>query len=98
MYRVIWRYRVESERIKDFLKVYDSKGDWVQLFSKSPDYVKTELFCETETNQMFITIDYWTSKEAYQEFYKKHKKEVDLIDALGDNMTSLEERVAELMT
>lgn len=98
MYKVIWRYEVIPERVKEFLKIYDSNGEWVQLFSKSPDFIKTELYYETNAIQFFLTIDYWKSKKAYQAFYKSHKKEVDVIDEMGDELTISEERLGEFIT
>lgn len=98
MYKVIWRYQVKPEGVRDFLKIYDSNGEWVQLFSKSPDFIKTELFYETNAIQFFLTIDYWKSKKAYKDFYKTHKKEVDQIDAMGDKLTIIEERLGEFIT
>lgn len=98
MYKVLWRYEVNPERVREFLKIYDSNGEWAQLFSKSPDYIKTELFYETNAIQFFLTIDYWKSKKAYQDFYRKHKKEVDVIDKMGDELTFSEERLGEFIT
>ncbi|MEO9967922.1 MAG: hypothetical protein ABJF11_19175 [Reichenbachiella sp.] len=98
MYKVIWRYQVKPECVRDFLKIYDSSGEWAQLFSKSTDYIKTELFYETNAIQFFLTIDYWKSKKAFEEFYKTNKKEVALIDAMGDKLTVLEEKLGEFIT
>lgn len=98
MYKVIWRYQVKPEGVKEFLKIYDSSGEWVQLFSRSPDFIKTELFYETNAIQYFLTIDYWKSKKAYKEFYKANKKEVSQIDAMGEGLTIFEERLGEFIT
>ncbi|MEP2023011.1 MAG: antibiotic biosynthesis monooxygenase [Reichenbachiella sp.] len=98
MYKVIWRYKVKAEFIKDFLKIYDANGEWVQLFSKSSDFIKTALFNDVNADQYFLTIDYWKSKEAYQNFYKQHHKEIKQIDVMGDQMTLLEEKLDEFMS
>lgn len=98
MYKVLWRYQVKPEGMRAFLKIYDSSGEWAQLFSKSPDYIKTELFYETNAIQFFMTIDYWKSKKSYQEFYKKYKEEASQIDAMGEKLTLLEERLGEFVT
>ena len=98
MYQVLWRYKVKPEYIAAFLKIYDSSGEWAQLFVKSPNFIKTELFYETNAIQFFITVDHWKSKNAYQEFYKKYKKEIDRLDALGNQMTIREERIGEFIT
>ena len=97
MYKVIWRYEVKVESIKDFLKIYDTNGEWVQLFSKSPDFIKTELFNETSDPSCFVTIDYWKSKESYSSFYTAEKEAVNRIDFQGDELTLNEERIGEFI-
>ena len=80
MYRAIWRYQGKAQCVEQFLKLYDSSGEWVQLF------IKTELFCETNKIEFFMTVDYWNSKKAYQKFYKSNKKEIDRIKHLSSSI------------
>lgn len=97
MYKVIWRYKVKAEFVKDFLKIYDSSGEWVQIFSESSDFIKTELFNDVNAHQYFLTIDYWKSKEAYENFYLSYKNKLDSIDAKGNCLTISEEKIGEFI-
>lgn len=95
MYKVVWRYKVKPELVDQFQEMYDTSGDWVRLFQKSPEFIKTELFQISESNAIFMTVDYWISKDAYETFYAKHKPEIDLIDKRGEGFTIGEEKIAE---
>ena len=77
------------------MKLYDSSGEWVQLFSKSPSFIKTELFCEMNDSHCFVSIDFWKSKEAFQKFHQSNREKYNRIDKKGDKLTILEERIGE---
>lgn len=95
MYQVVWRYEVKEQYLSHFTEMYGSSGNWVELFKKSPHYIKTELFKAAEGQHTYVTIDFWQSKNAYQEFYEDHHSEIDQLDVLGDGFTIEEAKIAE---
>jgi hypothetical protein len=76
----IWKYSIKPELEQEFLSAYASDGEWVNLFSIDPNYIKTELLHDTEHSGVYVTIDHWTSKAARDSFRDKNAdafKELD---------------------
>jgi hypothetical protein len=75
---VIWRYRVAAVKREAFELIYGPNGPWTELFSESPDYADTELL--RGENGVYLTIDRWTSADAYDNFLTLHRAEYARID------------------
>lgn len=91
----IWSYKIVTGREKDFERLYGKDGDWVKLFRKHPDYIKTELEKDLNDELHYITIDYWKSKESYYNFREEVKKEFEIIDKYGEELTLTETHLGE---
>ena len=96
MFIVIWRYKIKSEHIFDFESLYSENGDWVKLFKRYDDYLKTELLKDCSDKESYITIDYWKSKGSYQNFKRIAAKEINEIDKLGEKLTLQETYLGEI--
>jgi heme-degrading monooxygenase HmoA len=72
MIEVFFRYRVHPAQARSFEHAYGREGPWVRLFSKHPGYVRTRLFRHKDDPHIYLTIDVWESKEAYDEFRSEH--------------------------
>lgn len=90
----IWRYKIKPEKRSEFEKLYGQNGEWVKLFKKYPDYIKTELIKNLNNNH-YITLDYWNSKESYYKFKEAAKKEFIEIDSQGEELTIEEKHIGE---
>ena len=66
MFQVKWRYEIRASAKLEFLGVYDRKGKWYDFFSKSRNYVGSNL--TEESDNIFLLVDTWKSREAYYEF------------------------------
>lgn len=64
----LWEYIVKTDYLIQFHQAYGQDGDWVQLFSQSDGYVRTELLHDIDNPNRFLTVDYWVSKEARDQF------------------------------
>jgi heme-degrading monooxygenase HmoA len=64
----IWEYDVSEESVDRFIAAYGPLGDWARLFARGDGFVRTELFRSTQTATRFVTLDVWSSKEAWQVF------------------------------
>ena len=93
MYKIIWQYRVNAEHINKFMELYGPNGEWDKLFGKSRDFQGTELLNQEGSDNIFITIDNWNSKEAYDAFIKDNRTDYNNIDQIGDAYTNSEKLI-----
>ncbi len=93
MYIVIWRYRVDPAQEAKFVKAYGAKGEWAKFFSSSKDHLGTELLSDDERPGEYVTIDRWTSEEAYSAFLGEHEVDYDRLDRRFEALTLSESRL-----
>ncbi len=89
-YLLLWRYRVKPDRLAEFVSIYGSEGDWVALFKQAEGYLSTELLHDTTDPQHYLTIDRWSSAEAYKAFRKQWRTEYELLDKRCNGLTENE--------
>ncbi|MCH7755060.1 antibiotic biosynthesis monooxygenase [candidate division KSB1 bacterium] len=70
--------------------MYRPDGPWVRLFKEGKGYIKTELHQNIENKTRFLTIDFWTSKSAYDSFRKQFSEEFEELDKVGETLTKKE--------
>lgn len=85
---VVWRYRVAAGKAAAFSAAHGPDGPWVQLFSESPDYEGTELL-RGEAG-VWLTVDRWTSADAYNSFITLHRTDYARIDEACAELTEEE--------
>lgn len=93
MFVVIWQFEIAEEKIAAFEAAYGPKGSWAQLFRNSPDYKGTELLRDAYVPCSYLTIDRWTSEEAFRAFRKSHDADYETLDRACDALTSRETRI-----
>ena len=93
MFIVIWQFEIAEEKIAAFEVAYGPQGAWAQLFRKSPDYKGTELLRDAYETGKFLTIDRWSSEEAFRAFRKEHDAEYEALDRSCDALTASETRI-----
>ncbi len=93
----LWTYDVKPGKESQFEELYGNSGEWVKLFRKYPDYLKTELHKDLKIPSRYITIDYWKSKEAYEDFRKSEIKTFNEIDKAGEEFTESEIKIGEFL-
>jgi heme-degrading monooxygenase HmoA len=93
MYQVIWELKVKFKDRDKFEEFYQSKGEWVKFFSKSPDYQGTDILESGEGDNVFLVIDEWSSEEAFSEFVKARKAEYDLLEEKAKSASRTKNRV-----
>ena len=87
-YVTVWEFRVRSERRAEFERHYGPQGCWAGLFRQSMGYLGTELLHDRSDPLRYLTIDRWTSPEAYRAFR----------DEFASPYATLDEACAELTT
>jgi hypothetical protein len=95
MFVTVWKYKIKSGMDSEFETLYGIERDWVRLFKKFSDYVKTTLLKDISDAESYITLDYWKSKEVYYDFKLKAVEEFKRIDELGEELTLSEEHLGE---
>ena len=76
-----------------FEAAYGPGGAWAKLFGLSPDYAGTELLRDTYVPGNYLTIDRWTSEEAFRAFRKEHDSAYETLDRASDDLTGRETRI-----
>ena len=93
MFVVVWQFEVAEEKIAAFEAAYGAEGAWAKLFATSPEYRGTELLRDAYIPGGYVTIDRWTSEDAFRAFRKEHDAEYEALDRTCDALTSSERRV-----
>jgi heme-degrading monooxygenase HmoA len=93
MFVVVWQFEVDEEKIAAFETAYRTEGSWARLFRLSSDYKGTELLRDAYVTGKYLTIDRWTSEEAYRAFRRDHDAEYETLDRACDDLTSRESRI-----
>lgn len=93
MFIVVWQFEIAEEKVAAFETAYGPQGSWAQLFGKSPDYKGTELLRDAYAAGQYLTIDRWTSEEAFRAFRKQHDADYEALDRSCDSLTTRETRI-----
>ena len=86
----VWEYIVKSEKKSDFERIYGVDGDWAKLFKRDAGYLGTELHQDISNKLRYITVDYWTSKKARDNFREKYSMEFEKLDEQCESLTDRE--------
>jgi len=87
---IIWEFRVRSHHVHEFLAAYGSDGTWAALFRRAPEYLGTELLRDRDDPLRFLTIDRWTSADAFTRFREQHAQQYAELDAKCADWTESE--------
>ena len=89
-YLIIWDFRVRLGMEERFEKVYGPQGDWAQFFTRGAGYVRTELNHDLKDSRRYLTLDFWISREAYENFRRQHAVEYGSLDQKFEELTERE--------
>ena len=90
---IVWEFRARKGAVKRFQKVYGPAGDWAKFFAQGKGFVRTELVRDRKQAGRFLTLDFWTSEDAYVRFRKKHAAEYEALDKICEKLTEYEAKV-----
>jgi heme-degrading monooxygenase HmoA len=93
MFVVVWQFEIAEEKVAAFEAAYGPEGAWARLFRTSPDYRGTELLRDAYIPDSYLTIDRWTSEEAFRAFRRDHDAGYEALDRTCDSLTSRETRI-----
>jgi heme-degrading monooxygenase HmoA len=91
----VWRYRVPEGHAAEFEAVYCSTGAWAELFSHGVGYLGTSLSRDVEDDAVWLTIDRWASRAAWEAFLNEHSA---AYEALDDGLADLTTEDGEVIS
>lgn len=93
MFVAVWRFT--TTRPAEFERHYGADGSWARLFRRDAAYVRTDLLRDGTS---YVTLDWWTSREAYDGFRELHAGDYATLDRLCEALTLDEEKLGEFAT
>jgi heme-degrading monooxygenase HmoA len=93
MFLVLWEFEVKPGYENRFEKVYGPDGDWARLFRSDPHYRETRLLHDSFHPSVYLTLDFWESRQSYEGFMANHRAEYGAIDEAGEELTVSERRI-----
>lgn len=89
-FTALWEFHVKPEKISAFEQIYGPDGAWATLFRSSLDHRGTELIRDLDRLGRYLTLDHWTSPEAFRRFKQDHQGEYAALDKLCESLTEKE--------
>jgi heme-degrading monooxygenase HmoA len=96
MHVILWEFLVREGKEGEFRRIYGPEGDWTILFRRGAGYLSTELWSDPDNPRRFLTLDRWTSREAFDEFRRRWQVEYRALDQACEALTEREEPVGSL--
>jgi heme-degrading monooxygenase HmoA len=93
MFVIVWQFDVAEDHIDAFEAAYGAQGPWTALFARSPEHLSTELLKDAYVPGRFLTIDRWTSEDAFRAFRAEYDSEYEQLDRGCDSVTASELRI-----
>ena len=98
MYAIIWEFVVRKDRIREFVAVYQSDGDWARLFRLAEGFEGTQLLSATDDAERFLTIDRWRSVDHFTGFREQFGEQYRALDARLEGLTVSERKLGTFVT
>lgn len=95
MFVTLWQFEVKRGCEELFETAYGPEGEWVRLFRRDARYRGTRLLREVGPERVYVTIDEWESREAYEEFRARYAAEYAEIDGKCEGLTTSEKSLGE---
>ena len=89
-YLAIWEFEIKAASRAQFEDIYGPDGSWARLFRQSPDHLGTKLVRDLTRPERYLTLDYWTSREAFHAFKTEHATEYSTLDKRCESLTERE--------
>jgi hypothetical protein len=82
---------------KRFEKVYGTDGDWAHFFAEDAAYTGTELIHNLIGERTYVTLDFWTSQKASDQFRKQHLARYKALDQKCEALTESEREIGKFV-
>ena len=92
-YTIIWQFTVPPENREAFEAGYGRDGRWVDLFAQADGFIETRLLKDEEQPGVYLTLDRWESRSAFEAFKKAYAAPYADLDASLEGLASAEVRI-----
>ena len=90
---VIWEFHVQADGREKFEEAYGINGVWARFFESAEGYVRTELIRDTERAGCYVTLDFWSSKQSYEQFRQASADRYRAVDAECEALIESETKI-----
>jgi len=94
LFVTLWEFEVKSGSEELFEQAYGPEGAWVWLFRRDGRHRGTRLLRDVGAPRVYVTMDCWESRGAYEEFREKFAAEYEELDRQHEGMTVSEKHWA----
>ena len=94
-YLASWEFEIKPSSRAQFEEVYGSDGAWARLFRQCPGFRGTKLIRDLARHGRYLTLDHWSSREAFHAFKQEHANEYASLDKQCESLTERETMVGE---
>ena len=95
MFVTLWEFEVKRGSEELFERTYGPEGDWARLFQPDPRYRGTRLLRDVGATRVYLTMDSWESRAAYEEFREKFLAEYEKLDRDCEGLTVCERHLGD---
>jgi len=74
---VVREFRVVEGREQDFEEVFRKEGIWEEFLRRSPGYLKSELYRDSDERSRYEIFDYWRSHEGFEGCRQERQQEIE---------------------
>jgi heme-degrading monooxygenase HmoA len=92
---IIWEFRIQATKRRTFERAYAPDGTWANFFRKGKGYIATELIRDSQQSDRYITLDYWQSRQHYENFKKQNGKMYQTINEKCESLTTRESEIGQ---
>jgi len=96
-YLIMWEFQVRPGMEKRFEKIYGSDGDWARLFIQDESYIGTDLIHSLDGKRTYMTLDFWKSQKAYDDFRKRQLAKYKILDQQCEDLTESEREIGRFV-
>ena len=93
VYVTIWEFTAKPEFRAEFENFYGPGGEWVQLFRRSQAFLRTEFFRDRQSENRYVTVDYFSSKAGFDDFMRELRQEYEALDRRSDGLTDSQREI-----
>jgi hypothetical protein len=93
LYVRIWEFVIKPEFRAEFENFYGPGGEWVLLFRRSKAFLRTEFFRDRQSENRYVTIDYFSSKAGFDDFLREFRQEYEALDRRCDGVIGSEKEI-----
>jgi heme-degrading monooxygenase HmoA len=94
MFVILWQFEVKPGSEKSFENAYGPAGEWVRLFRRDPHFEQTILLRDSRHPQTYLTLDFWHSEAAYNQFKATHTSDYSATDTATQSLTLSEHHIS----